>query len=119
MRIRLDEPFEDYAVDDRGRVWTYKRKHPRKLRPHLVYGGGYHGRQRTAYERVTLRGTDGTRKHALVHVLVCVAFHGRAQCAGLVVCHGDGDSQNNRPSNLRWGTVAENMEDRRRHAGRQ
>jgi DNA-binding CsgD family transcriptional regulator len=30
-------------------------------------------------------------------------------------CHGDGDPWNNDPSNLRWGTRKENIDDRERH----
>ena len=44
-----------------------------------------------------------------VHRLVCEAFHGAAQDASHVVIHLDEDATNNRPENLKWGTMKENM----------
>jgi hypothetical protein len=46
-----------------------------------------------------------------VHYFVCLAFHG-VPSEGQEVRHfPDGNPQNNRPENLRWGTHAENMGD--------
>ncbi len=44
-----------------------------------------------------------------VHRLVCEAFHGPAQDESHVVIHLDEDATNNRPENLKWGTMKENM----------
>jgi len=44
-----------------------------------------------------------------VHRLVCEAFHGQAQDDSYVVIHLDEDATNNRPENLKWGTMKENM----------
>lgn len=49
-----------------------------------------------------------------VHRLVLEAFVGPCP-PGLVCCHNDGDTSNNRPSNLRWDTVASNRADTARH----
>ena len=35
--------------------------------------------------------------------------------ADSVVCHNDGNPENNRPENLRWGTVKDNHDDMMRH----
>lgn len=44
-----------------------------------------------------------------VHRLVCEAFHGPAEDSSHVVIHLDEDATNNRPENLKWGTMKENM----------
>jgi len=55
----------------------------------------------------------GKRHHLLVHRLVCEAFNGPSKkpCC----CHRDGNSLNNVPSNLYWGTHSENVADRENH----
>jgi len=54
----------------------------------------------------------------LVHRIVCTVFHGQAPSPLHEVRHLDGNPQNNVPSNLAWGTHAENMGDMVAH-GRQ
>lgn len=44
-----------------------------------------------------------------VHRLVCEAFHGPKPFEGAVVIHIDEDALNNRPENLKWGSMRENM----------
>lgn len=48
-------------------------------------------------------------KHARVHRLVAEAFHGPSDLPH--VRHLDSDKLNNTPSNLAWGTAAENIHD--------
>jgi hypothetical protein len=50
-----------------------------------------------------------------VHSLVCAAFHGPAPPDTDQVRHLDGTTDNNVPSNLRWGTALDNAKDRKRH----
>lgn len=61
------------------------------------------------YLTVTLKNA-GQAKTAEVQTIVCRTFHGprppKAHAA-----HTDGDPSNNRPSNLRWATASENMQD--------
>lgn len=45
-----------------------------------------------------------------VHRLVCEAFHGPSPFEGAVVNHKDKDKTNNRPENLEWITVQQNIE---------
>lgn len=54
-------------------------------------------------------GTLYRGKNYKIHRLVCEAFHGPAPFEGAVVLHLDEDATNNRPDNLRWGTMKENM----------
>lgn len=59
--------------------------------------------------------TDGARrKNATVHSLVAAAFLG-PRPAGEDVRHLDGDPENNRASNLAYGTRTQNMADAREH----
>ncbi len=50
----------------------------------------------------------------LVHRLVATAFYGVCP-DGKECCHDDGNRQNNRLENLKWGTHIENMKDRIKH----
>lgn len=65
------------------------------------------------YLRVPLRnGTE--RKMVTIHSLVLTAFVG-PRPDGAHGCHSNGDKEDNRISNLRWGTASENYDDKRRH----
>ena len=47
--------------------------------------------------------------------LVCMAYHGMPTKESPQVRHLDGDKENNRPENLRWGNQAEQWQDARFH----
>jgi hypothetical protein len=96
-----------YEVSDRGRVASLPRPN-RRGRLVLTPSPDTDG-----YLQVVLcsAGIRHTRK---VHVLVAEAFIG-ARPAGKVTRHLDGDQLNNARSNLRWGTHAENAQDRISH----
>jgi len=68
----------------------------------------------TGYKNVSVV-INGRRKTKSVHVLVCSAFHGPKPFPKAEVRHLDGTRINNRPSNICWGTRAENEADKRRH----
>lgn len=57
---------------------------------------------------------DGKQRKVPIHFLVALAFHG-PRPDGAEVRHLDGTRNNNVPSNLAWGTHAENMADAVRH----
>jgi hypothetical protein len=65
------------------------------------------------YMRVHL-SVDGRKYTRSVHHLVLMAFHGFPDY-GYVCRHLNGDPSDNRPENLKWGTHAENMQDRKDH----
>lgn len=96
-----------YEVSDLGRVVSL-RNGGRLVRKLHVDACGY--------LRITIK-VGGRTINRRVHGLVAEAFIG-PRPDGLVVRHIDGDSLNNRPANLRYGTVAENAQDMLRH-GRQ
>jgi len=50
-----------------------------------------------------------------IHHLVAYEFLGAPPFDGAVLAHNDGDKMNNRADNIRWASLAENQEDRRRH----
>jgi len=49
-----------------------------------------------------------------IHRLVCEAFHGK-KIEGMIACHNNGNKQDNRADNLRWGTHKSNQDDRILH----
>ena len=57
---------------------------------------------------------DGKSTHVTVHKMICWAFHGKCP-RGKECRHLDGDSTNNRSTNLIWGTRAENIGDQASH----
>ena len=61
------------------------------------------------YGRVTLY-REGVKSDLGLHVVVCLAFHGRPQ-PGRVAAHRNGNPRDNAPSNLRWATPKENTRD--------
>lgn len=54
------------------------------------------------------------RKTVRLHTLMLEAFHGERP-AGAICRHLDGNPNNNHPSNLAWGTQAENIADCKKH----
>lgn len=100
-----------YMISNHGRVLSLPRisasgaKLKGKIRKHSINSSGHH--------QVGLH-RDGKKRLALVHVLVLEAFTG-PRPYGMEACHNDGDHDNNRADNLRWGTHSENMRDRDLH----
>lgn len=98
-----------YLVDDAGRIWTTSYGRLRTMRPwpngplgHLIVGFF----------------VGGASVRVLVNRIVCTVFHGQAPTDKHEARHLDGNPINNVPSNLAWGTHADNMADMVRH-GRQ
>lgn len=60
---------------------------------------------------------NGTWRNVPIHVAVCEAWHGPKPSPEIEVCHRDGNCQNNRADNLKWGTRQENEAQRREHGG--
>jgi hypothetical protein len=105
---KLATPYEGYYVDSAGDVWSsvpWRGRTWHKLTPHP----NGHG-----YPAVKLR-IGHKMKKALVHKLVCMAFHGPAPSRVHEVRHLDGNRSNCCEGNLCWGTRAENAADRKSH----
>jgi len=106
-----------YEVSDRGRVRSVERVyHPgrpgtparikpsRELRPDV---------NRKGYHAVKLY-RNGKGKAFPIHRLVLISFVGPPHL-GMETCHNNGNPGDNRLSNLRWGTSAENVADQISH----
>lgn len=89
--------FERFEVSDQGRV---RSSDDRMLSPRVSTGG---------YLVVTFN-VNGRKETRRIHRLVLEAFVGPAPL-GTFGCHVDGDPANNRLSNLRWDTQANNLRD--------
>ena len=108
----LYEVSSEGCVQSLGRVVTVvghprtpvRRIPPRVLKPWIASHG---------YFTVCLGGRRSKGgQHALVHRLVCLAFHGPCP-EGHEVCHGPGGKLDNRAENLSWGTKSQNLRDDR------
>jgi hypothetical protein len=106
-----------YEVSDMGRVRSldricYSPKRGAQKRKGTILVNKVN-KNRLSYRQVTL-WKEGTAVYLYVHRLVLSAFAGPGpdgkQCA-----HGDGDTGNNRLTNLRWATIPENMSDKKLH----
>ena len=105
-----------YEASSMGRVRSLD-----KVVPHLRYGA-YTIRGKTlklstlnkyGHLRVGIY-SEGRQRVRLVHHLVLETFVG-PRPEGACCRHLDGDPGNNRPENLKWGTMQENSDDRVRH----
>lgn len=96
-----------YEVSDMGRVASLPKvtRRSRIIMRQNVTDSGYF------FLRLC---TDGHHVNHCVHTLVIEAFHG-PRPDGMVARHLDGDPTNNHPTNLRWGTSAENAADMLAH----
>lgn len=90
-----------------GRGCTTKKVIPETILATIRSGPGL------KYTKVNLRHQGGGKIKA-VHRLVATCFLENPQNKPLVL-HNDGDTNNNRASNLRWGTAKENAADRTKH----
>lgn len=95
--------FPNYTAGACGRV--FGKRGP--LKPWEIT---WPTRPDTVYHKVHVY-RDGKRHFRFVHRLVCEAFHGPPPEGFDDVCHLDHNATNNRPSNLRWGSHAENVRD--------
>lgn len=105
---KIDE-FPDYEVSDLGRVrswkvWGRKATDP----PRLLSPGDSAG-----YPTVWLSAGHGAKPRH-IHRLVLEAFIGPAP-VGMECRHINGDSEDNRLSNLEWATHMDNMQDKVAH----
>lgn len=93
-----------YEVSDLGQV----RRNGKPLNP---------CRYSTGYLVADIYYDDGSHRRHGVHTLVCAAFIGprpdKHEC-----CHINGNREDNRLTNLRYGTRRENMRDQFRHGTR-
>lgn len=116
--------FPGYRVGDDGSVWTrWERYYPRGVRGvRYRLGASWvpmspRRANKRGHRMVTLR-RDGKDHYRWVHRLVLEAFVGPCP-EGKECAHENGNPADNRLTNLRWATPAENSADKSRHGTNQ
>jgi hypothetical protein len=106
--VWLDVPsVPGVLASSEGRVMHVPYRAPGPNGAVRSYGGTPHfGVWNKADGRFVVRIKNKTYK---VHQLIAEAFHGPRPFEGAVAMHVDENAANNRPSNLKWGTMKENM----------
>lgn len=104
-----------HEVNGLGVVWSKPRRITRANGTSMTLGGRFlkPTPDRRGYLYMNIQD-GGRRRRWYVHQLVAAAFIG-PRPGDLHVLHNNGRNQDNRPSNLRYDTNAENMRDRVRH----
>ncbi len=110
VEYREVEGFPGYRVNAAGDLQSCRNHHG-------IITGEWHkinpSPNKDGYCQVNL-WCLGNPKCRRIHTLVLTAFAGPCP-EGMQACHIDGNRQNNRIENLRWGTIQENIDDRERH----
>jgi len=89
-------------------VYSTRKGVPRRLSPtHHVTSG---------HLRFSLYHDNKKKETYGLHQLVAWTFIGKPPSKSAFVLHGDGNPQNNHPSNLRYGTRLENIKDAIKHS---
>ena len=103
--------YPDYEVSDKGNVRSWKNLSPTTPgeKPRFIAQCiSMHGYQKVRIFRNKISET------VYIYKLVLLAFVGPCP-PGMEACHNDGTRTNNSPSNLRWDTRKNNLNDRNRH----
>lgn len=111
VRLKHCVGHPGYAIGDNGSAWS--------CRPCVRTGLKLQWRElipfpdKQGYLHISCQVGGKLTRPKIGH-LVANAFIG-PRPGRLDLCHGDGNNQNNRLENLRWGTRSENMQDAIRH----
>lgn len=103
--------WSGYFVGSDGGIYSEKPWHGTSFRrmSERVSRDGY------SFVQLTGQCSGGRTKPKLVHRAVAEAFLGPCPPEADQLRHLNGNKRDNRPSNLQWGTAAENAADRDRH----
>lgn len=105
-----------YMVSDLGRIKSIIVKDSRgqKRTPKILKQTPYRKNGKVLRLLLTLMDYSNGRHTRMVHTLVMEAFVGKRP-NGYHICHNNGDSQDNRLKNLRYGSPSENEHDKIEH----
>jgi len=106
--LRHCPSYPGYAVAKNGSVWTSLRRGIWQRRKTSIVET-----PRGRYEQITLR-LNKRYKTVFVHRLILETFRGPCP-KGHESRHLNGNSIDNRSSNLQWGTRQQNSDDKRKH----
>lgn len=119
-RWKTIDEFPLYEVSTHGRLRSWNagaRRGPagdgRRAEPLMMRSHPTRGYATTSF----WNGATGLMIHRRVHHIVLEAFVGPKPDPGMVCRHLDGNFENNRLENLKWGIPSENSADTRRHRG--
>ncbi len=105
-----------YLVSDLGKVKSIITKDSRgqKRTPKILKQTPYRKNGKVLRMFLTLMDCSNGKHNKKVHTLVMEAFVGKRP-DGYHICHNNGDSQDNRLENLRYGSPSENEQDKIKH----
>jgi len=99
MDYKILDEYPQYKIYPDGKVYSIKLK---------KYINGH--KNKRGYYAFTLYNLEGKRKHKGLHQLLAMAFVPNPNNYE-IVRHLDDNKDNNCLSNLKWGTIKENIED--------
>lgn len=106
LNFKLIPNCENYYAGSDGNIYSNFGKGYKKLVPNIQTNGKYF------YLSVIMYGK---RKSERVHRLVCFAFHGLPKNKKMTCSHLNGNWRDNRPENLKWETLKDNLAKRKEH----
>lgn len=108
--------FPHHEVSNDGRVRSLDRYVFTRRQQHRMFPGRELRANINKYGYVAVvLSMGGEHINCLAHRLVCLAFHGEPPTPEHQVRHLNGIRTDNRPENVRWGTISENMRDKLVH----
>jgi len=91
--------YLDYLVDERGTIFSFRRKLPKAMCPYLTKQG---------YLRIKIANENGIKRF-MAHRLIAMARIPQSENT-VEINHIDGIKTNNHPSNLEWVSKARNVQ---------
>lgn len=107
-------PNDDYRAGSDGQIYSRTRYKGFGRKEYVDWYPLKGHRTKKGYQTISLCHNNQKVTRA-AHRLVCMAFHGLPPIPSSQVRHLNGNPQDNKPTNLAWGTQAENWADRKAH----
>lgn len=117
VEYRSIPEFPGYRAGSDGSIWTCRRTSSGRTDTWRPLAGEVRktkSKLGNAYKYYLLQLPGGGRRAVACHHLVLLAFVG-PRPDGMCACHANDNGLDNRPENLRWATMADNISDRGRN----